>query len=358
MYSLLWFLAAALAWLTLKLNQRGPRPTLVTCWVFMGAAGLLTHYFYAFIVLACGAWLFIYPGRLSRKMLIAAGMGFGLIIAPWYLHIGEGLSMWRVTKDWLLVPSVASRTIAAVTLPWTLLSPISILWRNDPRLDYLAMVVFLFPAFMAIRRLGRRLLSKRRQLMWMCLFAACAGPFVFDKLMGTYTTAVPRYAIAGMPAALVLVALTLGRLRPYARAAALFLILMVLLPSSWTVVRNPVRSWEPFKQLAMRLDEVAASDVVVVHSIPSGVLGIARYTEKPIMLFSWVGQLKQRRVPDDIESLIAGGRIVLVNIHAVGEPAPEEDWLRGYAIVSHRMKMDGAELLQFDRYPSKNSAGP
>jgi len=225
-------------------------------------------------------------------------------------------------------------------------------------LDYLAMVVFLFPAFMAIRRLGRRLLSKRRQLMWMCLFAACAGPFVFDKLMGTYTTAVPRYAIAGMPAALVLVALTLGRLRPYARAAALFLILMVLLPSSWTVVRNPVRSWEPFKQLAMRLDEVAASDVVVVHSIPSGVLGIARYTEKPIMLFSWVGQLKQRRVPDDIESLIAGGRIVLVNIHAVGEPAPEEDWLRGYAIVSHRMKMDGAELLQFDRYPSKNSAGP
>jgi len=358
MYSLLWFLAAALAWLTLKLNQRGPRPTLVTCWVFMGAAGLLTHYFYAFIVLACGAWLFIYPGRLSRTTLIAAGMGIGLIIAPWYLHIGEGLSMWRVTKDWLLVPSVASRTIAAVTLPWTLLSPISILWRNDPRLDYLAMVVFLFPAFMAIRRLGHRLLSKRRQLMWMCLFAACAGPFVFDKLMGTYTTAVPRYAIAGMPTALVLVALTLGRLRPYARAAALFLILMVLLPSSWTVVRNPVRSWEPFKQLAMRLDEVAASDVVVVHSIPSGVLGIARYTEKPIMLFSWVGQLKQRRVPDDIESLLAGGRIVLVNIHAVGEPAPEEDWLRGYAIVSHRMKMDGAELLQFDRYASKNSAGP
>jgi len=157
---------------------------------------------------------------------------------------------------------------------------------------------------------------------------------------------------------LVLVALTLGRLRPCARAAALFLILMVLLPSSWTVVRNPVRSWEPFKQLAMRLDEVAASDVVVVHSIPSGVLGIARYTKKPVMLFSWVGQLKQRRVPDDIESLLAGGRIVLVNIHAVGEPAPEEDWLRGYAIVSHRMKMDGAELLQFDRYASKNSAGP
>ena len=99
---------------------------------------------------------------------------------------------------------------------------------------------------------------------------------------------------------------------------------------------------------------MAASDVVVVHSIPSGVLGIARYAEKPIMLFSWVGQLKQRRVPDDIESLLAGGRIVLIKLHAVGEPAPEEDWLRDHAMVGTPSNLAAAEVLHFDRPHSKD----
>src|SRR5438874_239066 len=33
MYSLMWFLAVCLAWLTLKLNQHGPRLTLTVPWV-------------------------------------------------------------------------------------------------------------------------------------------------------------------------------------------------------------------------------------------------------------------------------------------------------------------------------------
>ena len=67
---------------------------------------------------------------------------------------------------------------------------------------------------------------------------------------------------------------------------------------------------------------------MIVHSVPSGVLGIARYMPIEIPTASWVGQLRQRRVPQDVERFIAGrDRVILVKIHEVGEPAPEEGWL-------------------------------
>ncbi|HKN86754.1 MAG TPA: hypothetical protein VJV04_07845, partial [Nitrospiraceae bacterium] len=231
-------------------------------------------------------------------------------------------------------------------------SPNSQWWNNDPRLTYLTMAVFVLLVFFAVGKLKRRLFSKRRQLIWMWLIAACAGPFVFDRIMGTYTTAVPRYAIAGMPAALLLMALALGRLRPTLCAMWLLLIVMVWLPSIWTVVTNPVRGWQPYRQLASVLDEQAAdTDVVIVHSIPSGVLGMARYLKKPVPILSWVGQLKQRHVPDDLESLPARGGIILIKIHTVGEPAPEEAWLKTHASLVSDLKMVAAEALFFVRQP-------
>jgi hypothetical protein len=134
------------------------------------------------------------------------------------------------------------------------------------------------------------------------------------------------------------------------RAVLLILILVAWLPSSWTLLTDTVRSWEPFRQVASVLDEqVSESDVVIVHSIPSGVLGVARYLQKPITLFSWVGQLKQRRVPEDIQTLAGKyNRIVLVKIHTVGEPAPEELWLKKRAHLAREFRMDGAEILVFD----------
>jgi uncharacterized membrane protein len=53
MYAMLWILGAGLAWLSLRLSRRpSDLPTALT-WVLAGAAGLLTHYFFAFVWLAC-----------------------------------------------------------------------------------------------------------------------------------------------------------------------------------------------------------------------------------------------------------------------------------------------------------------
>lgn len=350
MYAMVWFLAVALVWLTFTLNQRGERLPLMASWIVVGAAGMLTHYFYAFVVLACGIWLLVHPGRFTRRSLAAVGAGIGLVIAPWYVHLAESFSLWRVTKDWLSMPTVSSRTLAAVTLPWTFVSPSSNWWDSPPWAQSFAAVVFLFLIVVAIAKLKRRVCAERRRLLWIWLFAACAGPFVFDRIMGTYTTAVPRYAIAGMPAALILVSLALSRLRPTLRALLLLLIVLTWLPSSWAVLTGPVRGGEPFRQLGALLDRrVADGDVVVVHSIPSGVLGVARYVHNPMLLYSWVGQLGQRQVPEDLDALPARGRIILVKIHAVGEPAPEEGWLRSHARLLEELRMQSAQVLLFAR---------
>ena len=41
--------------------------------VVVGVAGLYTHYFFAFIGLACGAWMLLRPGRLPRPTALGLG---------------------------------------------------------------------------------------------------------------------------------------------------------------------------------------------------------------------------------------------------------------------------------------------
>jgi uncharacterized membrane protein len=347
MYAMLWFLALSLAWLTLKLMRKGPRSTVFVLWICVAAAGLLTHYFYIFVVAACSMWLLLYPGKFSRVWLLGGAVCIVVLIAPWYSGIADSVSRWRVTKDWLYFPLVPSRSLTALMLPWTFVSPSSDLWQSHRRLTYLAMAVFSVLLSLSIVTLGLRLFTRKCQLLWIWLAAACVGLLVFDHLMGTYTTAVPRYAIAGMPAALLLVAVVLGQLRAGLRTIFIVLILVAWMPSSWTVITNSVRAWEPFRQLGSLLEQTGDSDVVVVHSIPSGVLGIARYVQKPVVVLSWVGQLQQRRVPEDIEGLLSAERIIFIKVHEVGEPAPEQVWLRNHTQLVSEFRMDAAEILFF-----------
>jgi hypothetical protein len=347
MYAMLWFLALSLVWLTLKLMQNGPRAPVLVLWIFVAAAGLLTHYFYIFVVAACCMWLLLYPGKFSRLVLLGNAVCIIVLIAPWYSGISESLSLWRVTKDWLYFPLVPSRSLAALMIPWTLVSPGGDWWLSERRLTYLAMAVFGVLLSLSLVTFRLQLFAKKCQLLWIWLAAACVGLLVFDHLMGTYTTAVPRYAIAGMPAVLLLAAVVLGQLRTGLRTIFIVLILVAWLPSSWTVITNSVRGWEPFRQLGSLLEQTGDSDVVVVHSIPSGVLGIARYVQKPVVVLSWVGQLQQRRVPEDIEGLLSAGRIIFIKVHEVDEPAPEQVWLQNHAQLVNELRMDAAEILFF-----------
>ena len=109
------------------------------------------------------------------------------------------------------------------------------------------------------------------------------------------------------------------------------------------------RREQPLSQVAHAASlDGSASELILVHSIPSGVLGIARYANASASLASWVGQLGERQVPDSIRALAEGRtRIRFVRFHEVMQPAPEEDWLRANAEVLSEMHFGRVLVVDF-----------
>jgi len=59
-------------------------------------------------------------------------------------------------------------------------------------------------------------------------------------------------------------------------------------------------------------------------------------------------------VPSDLTALLAGrDRVALIRIHEVGEPAPEEQWLRANATVLRDQRRDGAVIVYFALSPTR-----
>jgi uncharacterized membrane protein len=113
MYSLLWFLALGLALSSFRIARCGPHPLLVCLWIISAAAGLLTHYFFIFVFMACFIWLVFHAGKMRRIQLIWIAALTGLLIFPWYVQIPESISKWRVTAGWLGYPLSLGEALTA-----------------------------------------------------------------------------------------------------------------------------------------------------------------------------------------------------------------------------------------------------
>lgn len=329
MYAMVWFLCLLLAWSTLALARRGPRARVVTVWTVSAAAGLLTHYFFAFVLAACLVWLFLHPGAASRLHIAGLVAIAVVIVAPWYLQVPETFNRWRVTKGWLNHPLMWHAVIVnPLKLAGSLVS-VSGVWGGPRRANILALAAYGALAVLILRRGVRGLFSEQRRILWLLIAAGVLGPVAFDLLGGTSRSSMNRYALQVLPVALLLLAVGTSMLPRRAQAGFLILLPLVWLPGVWHVFAEPSRAWEPFPQAASRLSAgIDDESLVIVHSIPSGVIGLARYMETPVPTVSWVVQLKQRRVPDDVARLVSPHRrVALVKIHDLAEPSPAEDWL-------------------------------
>jgi hypothetical protein len=269
-----------------------------------------------------------------------------LVVLPWYVPLHHSFGLWRVTGQWLkMAPADYHPILSPLRLPWQLVS-IRTLWGGPRALDVLNGAMLLIVLVLALRRMGGRLFSPRRRLLWFAAAAAVGTPIVLDLALGTYMSMVPRYALAALPPALVLVAVTLLALAPRRRVLVTALLVVLELAGAWRGQRNRTRSGEPFTQLAAFLSHARVSDVIIVHSIPSGVCGVARYLVRQggledAPLLSWVGQLRRPEEPTDIETLAHGRhRVLLVEIHTVGDQLPWAAWLEtGARLVStHRFE--------------------
>lgn len=352
MYAMVGCLVLALIWLTLRLAD-ADRPTAVQAlWVAGGAAGLLTHYFFAFVWAACVGWLLwtATPWRRRVALLTAATVG---LVAPWFAQVPASLARWRVTGDWLngvlMWPNAA---LEPIRLSASLLGAKSDLggWQQGD----LALIVILATLAVLLARAGsaRTMLVRPVMLLWACWIAAAVGPLAFDLARQTTTSTIARYYLAGLPAAALLAAIAISRLPRPASVAVLAAVLLTWLPGTWKASRAPVlRPNEPYTILDQRLERWAQpGDVVLVRSYPSGVIGVARYLERDIPLVAWVTQLGTRRTPADLERVLRGRRrVALATIHAGGASDPVQPWLEANARLLGRdsFRRSSAEVLYF-----------
>jgi 4-amino-4-deoxy-L-arabinose transferase-like glycosyltransferase len=350
MYALLWIIGAGLACLSLRLSRRpGDLPTALA-WVLAGAAGLLTHYFFAFVWLACLTWLALVARPRARAALLACVTL--LLVLPWYALVPTSLRQWRVTAGWqsgtLEWPRALGRPflLAASLLSGT--SPLGG-WRWA---DHFALGLFAALAIWIVSRSSaHRLTGRPALLLWLWLAASCLGPLVFDLLRHTTTSNIGRYALPALPAAMVLAALLISQLPPKLHVVALSALLLAWLPGAFALARGVPRPWEPYRRVDARLMSWARpGDVVVAHSVPTGVVGLARYLKRDIPIASWVEPLGLRRVPGDMHLLLAGTRrVALVKIHDLDLPSPAEAWLREHGRLIRRdiFNQSGTEVLYF-----------
>jgi uncharacterized membrane protein len=334
MYAMLWFFSALTAWLTLRLSDRGQAGTMAL-WVGVSAAGLLTHYFYVFVWAASITWLLLHPDRCSRTQLVGVVVLVLLLIAPWYRLVPQSLNQWRVTGHWLDGrPPVHALLTAPFTLGWSLFSGRGV-WGGNRFIDDLSALLVLVIGVALLRRGRAAILSNGRDLVWLWVIAVCVGPVLFDLSRGTATSMINRYALAGVPGAMLLVALAIGTLPSRWVYGATALLTLTWIPGYRDIFSHRARAGEPYRRVAAKVAAWARpGDLLIVHAIPSGVVGVARYLHREVPMVAWVGQLEQRRMPGDLTALLQGhSRVALIRIHDVGAPAPEEAWLRANATV-------------------------
>jgi hypothetical protein len=349
MYSLVWLLAVALAWQTHRVTRTGPRPLALAVWLLLAAAGLYTHYFFLFVWLAFSAWLLRWPGRLPRSLAAVLVAASAAAAAPWYAKVPLALGRWRVTGDWLdqplRWPEIATRPFE---LAWSLLAGGS-LWGGSDVVDgALAVAYLLLVIWIVRRRRVRELFTADRLLVWGWLAAAVLGPFVFDLIRHSGASRVPRYVLSALPAAMILVAIGFEALHPRARAAFTGLVLVTWTAGLWPIVMRTDRPGAVYRAIAAELERWAGpTDLVLVHSVPSGVIGVSRYLMSDVPVAAWIEPLGLRSIPGDLERLLAGhARVALVQVHHLGRASPAESWLREHArLAAHQVYDDGRTAL-------------
>ena len=352
MYSLLLLCIIVTAWLSLVLRERGKSVTLYLWWSGASAAGFLTHYFFLFPWLAMVTFLIVNPGQCERRRLLGCILLTGCAIAPWYLTLLQSAGQWRVTQGWLkLRPNGFNRARAIRNDFLQFFSAGgSGLWTSRRPFVIAAMLVFAAVAAIAIIRLRLSIFNERLIFLGLWFVAACAAPAVIDLLQDTYVTNPPRYALGGLPAAYLLAAVGFGCVGRRTRLGLLALLALAWAPAIVDLYQLRSRTKEdPFRELVRTITPTGShTDLVLVHSIPSGVIGVARYLEAPMDVASWVARLGTRKVPESLTSLAAGrSRILLLKVHNVGELAPEENWLRENASILQEMKVEKATLIEF-----------
>lgn len=345
MYSLTWPLGLVLAAVSLHLAREGARTGSILTWIAAGAAGLLTHYYFAFVWLACVTWLCLHPGRMKRSATIMAATTCLILVLPWYLQIPASLSRWRVTAGWLDGSLNMQQVLTGIIwLPWRLFGTQGS-WGGFRSMELLTTAMLVGLTVVLLLRGIKPFFSPRLQIFWLWLAASVLGVIAFDLVQGTHASLHWRYVLPGLPAAVLLLGFAIAALPGNAATAFLVALCLAWSTSIYHGFSRPRKPSEPFPLIAADLEaHLDTTDLIIVNSNPSGVLGVARYMKQEIPIASWVAPLGVRQFPEDLIRLVDGRcRVGLVTVHAEPGAWPPEVWMRKHAVP------DGETRFAFSR---------
>jgi hypothetical protein len=126
-------------------------------------------------------------------------------------------------------------------------------------------------------------------------------------------------------------------------------VLVAWSPNLGSIYQSQSRSGPSVRAITQALSaDGGPSDIVLVDSVPSDVLAIARYLPGTVPVASWVEKLGTRSVPGSVRALAAGhSRILLVDMNHRGANTVEENWLRANAIVCRERGFGAARIIEF-----------
>ncbi len=359
MYPLLWLCVLTVAAATLRL-MRGQRGWGVSAiWIAGSAAGFWVHYYFLFAwaALAAGWAMTMAMERRGKEKAVELGR-LGLhavavvaLMAPWYARLPDVFAAWRITQDWVTWKSDAYTwpKVAMDSLTRWFSGDGNYLWRPHRKVGLMALAVFGASAALMWWRDRRRMFGAQECLVWAWWAAAALGPLLVDALRGTFIAEYPRYSTPALPAACVLGGWMLASWRGGRGGVAILVVLLCWSLPLRSIYRNDGRSGQPTREAARRVNAAAeAGDLVLIQSVPTGALSLARYLTAPVDAAVWVEQLGQRRVPESLARLIDGKRAVwVVSLHLVGASAPAEEWLRERARVSREERVGNIAIREF-----------
>ncbi|HTO03032.1 MAG TPA: glycosyltransferase family 39 protein, partial [Opitutus sp.] len=314
MYSLLWLCVLLATYAAVKLYRGAAGWRWQALWVGAGVAGMLVHYYFVFPFFALGVFLLGRNGSDRRWRLVLRMAAVGVLVLPWYLQLPESLSQWRITQSWVewKPPGYVRLRVARDVLAQYFSGYGHYLWGSHRLAELGALSVFAVAAVATFWRFRTKIFAGPKLLLWLWFLAACLGPLLIDVARGTYIAPYLRYTSAALPAACLLGGLVLSNWRESVSWAGVLLIGVCWAPSVADIYRSRSRSGQPMADVAKHLSEHGkADDLILVHSIPTGAIGLARYTLSPGAIATWVGQLGQRRVPESLLTLMDGrGRVL------------------------------------------------
>ena len=334
MYALTWTLGLLLAATSLHFARHGARAGSILTWIAAGAAGLLTHYYFAFVWLACLAWLCLHPGKMKRWATMLAAATCLIVVLPWYLQIPTSMSRWRVTAGWLDGSLNTHQVLAGIVwLPWRLFGTQGS-WGGFRAMELLTTAMLVGLVVVLLLRGVKPFFSPSGQILWLWLAASVLGVIVFDLLQETHASLHWRYVLPGLPAAVLLLGLAIAALPGRVHTGFLVVLCLAWSTSLYHGFSRPRKPSEPFPLIAADLQtHLDTTDLIIVNSNPSGVLGIARYMKREVPIASWVGALGARRFPEDLIQLLDGRcRVGLVTVHAEPGTWPPEVWMRKHGL--------------------------